>query len=138
MSIWSKVKGFVSTVTGRMSANADGTSNIAEVGKPVDAQHQRREYSAPLNVVSGRHNGGKSMLAAKLQATQRLVVPDPPYRRSTTALRRFQRDANRQYLHVSVPITHEIQRLVSMFGERWFRHAHKGRGITYYRGQANG
>lgn len=130
MGIIDKLKGFVRTVTGRVPSEPQVQA--------LTAAPFAKGYGTPINVVSGRRVGGKSMLAAKLQALQRLVVPDPPYRRSTTALRRFQRDANRQYLHVSVPITHEIQRLVTLFGERWFRRAHKGKGITYYRGQANG
>ncbi|WWO60177.1 hypothetical protein [Xanthomonas phage SB1] len=104
MSIWSRVKA-------AFSRKADAPAPIAEVGKPVTVQrkqHVRLDYSQ-----------------------QQLVVPDPPYRRSTTALRRFRRDAERKYLHVSVPMTRQIVDLVALFGERWFRRAHKGKGITY-------
>ncbi|WWO60284.1 hypothetical protein [Xanthomonas phage SB4] len=47
------------------------------------------------------------------------------YRRSTTASRRFQRDANRRYLHISKEIPEGYDFMVRMLGEReaqrWLR-----------------
>ncbi|UFI08402.1 hypothetical protein [Stenotrophomonas phage vB_SmaS_P15] len=109
MSLWSRVK---AAFTRKEPAPAP----ITEVGKPSEV----------TAIQTFARRDGRVVLSKQL-----LVVPDPPYRRSTTALRRFRRDADRKYLHVSVPMTRQIVDLVAIFGERWFRKVHKGKGITY-------
>lgn len=57
---------------------------------------------------------------------------NPRYRRSTTATRRFRREANTQYLHESLPINENVQ-MMKAFGldDRTVLHMLKGEGLTY-------
>ncbi|UNY50180.1 hypothetical protein [Stenotrophomonas phage vB_SmeS_BUCT700] len=108
-----------------MASKAEDIS-VEEVKEVMLQSRQTGKSEAVTALQTFRKEYGKVKLSKQLA-----VVPEPPYRRSTTALRRFQRDANRQYLHVSVDITPTMQQLTALFGMRWFRSAVKGNGSTY-------
>ncbi|WKC56453.1 hypothetical protein [Stenotrophomonas phage c9-N] len=107
---------------------ASKSEDISVEDVKVAMLHSRQtgKSEAVTAVQTFRKEYGKVKLSKQLA-----VVPEPPYRRSTTALRRFRRDADRRYLHVSVDITPTIQQLTALFGMRWFRSAVKGKGSTY-------
>lgn len=62
------------------------------------------------------------------------VAGDPTYRRTTTAIRRFNRDANREYNHVSMEVDHNDWHIVDVMGYSWWRNRYRDghlRGTTY-------
>lgn len=62
------------------------------------------------------------------------VAGDPTYRRTTTATRRFHRDTNREYNHISMPVQELDAMIAQHHGYDWWRNLWRSgaRGGTTY------